>query len=141
MKKYRIFIPIIVCLIIIGSCNRRNNKEVSVELESSEIFTEKELQSAVNLVIENFSFPAAKLDKIVYIEKDSKKLSKIYLDQLDDNQIDKSLKNTLSLSSSFYVDSSGKNPVFEPDTYYDDYFWILSRKNESSKWEIKNYGF
>ncbi|MBS4025459.1 MAG: DUF4829 domain-containing protein [Clostridia bacterium] len=138
MKKYIGFFLIILLLFTFSNCS---NKDISIEIGPSSSFTEKEIENAINLVIDSFSFPDSKLTSVIYDEEVSNSLKGSYLQHGKGSINGVLYENVIVLISNFDVDGSGNNPVLNPDSTYYDYQWILIRDNKESKWIIDDQGY
>lgn len=125
MKKVLFFICILTLCFTLVSCGGKT-EDAKINLAKSEVYSDEDIQSAANLVIEEFekSFDGCELIELSYEE---------YPD--DTSKPD---SNYIILFSNFKTGSSTKNGV-EPNS--DDLFsWHLTRSNENSNWKIEGYG-
>jgi len=104
-------------------------------------FTEQEIEQAIKIVENDFAFPAASLTKVWYEEKESNKLSKLYLESGRGSVNGTEPGNVIVLLSNFDVDDSGDNPVLNPSSTYENYQWILIRDDQTSDWKIDDWGY
>ncbi|HZK43767.1 MAG TPA: S-layer homology domain-containing protein [Syntrophomonadaceae bacterium] len=117
-----------------------SNKEVT-GIGNSTQFTKEEINAAIKVVKDNFSFPASTLTKVWYNEENSDKITKIYLENGKGAGSGIEPENVMVLLSNFYVDDSGDNPVLNPDSTYTDYQWILIRDDKTSDWKVDDWGY
>lgn len=119
----------------------QGTSELVIEIGNSNKFDKKEIEDAVNLVRDNFSFPASTLTKIWYSEEESDKFTKFYLENGKGSVNGSKSENVIVLLSNFDVDDSGDNPVLNPGSTYENYNWILIRDNKNSEWTIDDSGY
>lgn len=140
MKKIIISLLSILLIGSLVACSKENN-EIVIEISESTKFSEDEINSAINCVKDNFSFPAATLEKIIYDEEKGNSIITTYLEHGNGSINGISSENVIALLANFYVDDSGDNPVLNRDTTYTNYQWILIRDSETSDWKIDSFGF
>lgn len=139
MKKIIVFLFTILFTVIIVGCGEKNAKNnINIRTEKLAAFSDDEINSAVDCVKSNFTFPACTLTKVYYDEEKSKAAIESYL---TDREGSVNPENIIVLLSEFYVDDSGDNPVLNADTTYSDYNWILIRENKRSNWKINDFGY
>ncbi|HFI0645926.1 TPA: hypothetical protein ACGO4K_001752 [Streptococcus suis] len=103
-------------------------------MESSELYTEKEIQDAVVVVQDYFDkhFKSCQLLTIGYGGDDEK--------LFDDWAENYGAEEAIVLTSSFKVAAEGAEPTLEPNSTHKDWKWILVR-NAGGKWEHKGHGY
>lgn len=111
-----------------------SHSELDFEVGSSDIFSEAEIKSAMEVVQNQFGFPNTTLRKLSYDEEKSKS-------RLGGQENTKNASNALIIFSEFYVDGTGENPVLTPDTVYENYMWILVRESDKAPWVIEDQGY
>ena len=112
-----------------------------IDIGDSTKFTEEEINRAIEIVKDNFEFPASTLTKIMYNEEKAEKLTKVYLESGNGSVNGAKSENVIVLLSNFEVDDSGDNPVLNPGTTYENYQWILIRDDKKSDWKIDDQGY
>jgi hypothetical protein len=136
MRKIIIAIFTILLVFSLASCKQNNiSDDLIIDIGESNKFTKEEITEAIDLVKDNFDFPASTLTKIWYDEEKSDSYFR------DDFKQGVSPENVILLLSNFDVDGSGDNPVLNPNSTYTDYQWILRRDNKTSKWRIEDWGY
>lgn len=112
---------------------KENNKEnVKILIGDSQIFSKEEINDAVNVVLENFNFPAS-LNEILYDEERSLSDIKWYVDNYNTDEIIVLFSNFTTYSSTdtvFFM--SG---LLMQNDKYTDYSWILVCSNDES-WKL-----
>ena len=104
-------------------------------------FTIEEITKAIDCVKQNFSFPACTLTKLWYDEEKSNSFTQDYLKYGKGSVNGAQAENVIVILSNFDVDSSGDNPVLNPNSTYTEYRWILIRDSKTSNWEIDDCGY
>ncbi len=132
MKKSIIGVLLISVLLL---CSCGDVSEVEIKTVKSNIYTNEDIQSAINVVIKNFKkeFDGCKLLEIYYVGDDRK-------EEFDEWAKNYKKDEVIILESSFYVDSSGESQGFNPDYTYKDFGWILAR-NKGEAWELRTCGY
>lgn len=154
MKRFVISLFAVLLVFSLVGCNQKStDKDIVMENEASisdelityigdsDKFDKEEIENAIKIVKENFSFPASTLTKIRYNEELSDKFTKMYLE--DGRGLVNGVKaeNVIVLLSNFDVDDSGDNLVLNADSTYEDYQWALIRDNKTSDWKIDDSGY
>ncbi|MBQ5782868.1 MAG: hypothetical protein IIV99_05740 [Oscillospiraceae bacterium] len=133
MKKLTaIFLSLVFALSLVGCVGRTNNVEI-IEWAPSEMYTDDEIKAAIDTVCTDFRhWKDCTLDTITYAGDD---VSAAHIDWATRNGCDESLV----LVSSF---TTGSNPEqsLEKNETYDNYKWILVRK-EGTDWSHVDHGY
>lgn len=105
-----------------------------VEVDS-EIYSEEDIQSAIDIVISRFreGWTATTLLEVKYIGDDH---LDSYQDWADRNDADE----VIVILVDFYISRFANNPVMGNDVKYEDYNYILVR-NEGEEWQIVDKGY
>ncbi len=126
MKKI-LFITATLCILFsFSACTKNEDKPEILEWTQSEIYTDEEINSAIDVVCSEFRhWKGCKLETITYAGDE---MSMEHIDWATQYDLDQSLV----LISSF---STNNNPQesFEKNKTYDGYKWILARNNDE-KW-------
>ena len=126
-------------MISLASCKKEIiNSKLEVEISSSSKFTDKEINSAINTIKENFTFPNFKLNKIIYDEEISDSYIIEYLNHGKGSNISSNPENIIVIVSAFDVDSFISESDQNIDNNIKDYSWILIREDKNSEWIIKD---
>lgn len=142
MKKLIIcFCFILSIFSLLGCTQERYSSDIVIDISESTKFSKDEINSAIECVKNNFSFPSSTLTKIWYDEKKSNTLIDSYLETGRGAINGVKEENVIIILSNFDVDDSGDNPVLTPDTTYTDYQWILIRDDNTSDWKIDDMGY
>jgi beta-lactamase regulating signal transducer with metallopeptidase domain len=119
----------------------KSNIEPTINIGDSIKFTKEEIGEAIELVKNDFDFPASTLTKIWYKEEESDKFSKLYLDYGRGSVNGAESENVIVLLSNFDVDDSGEDSSLNPNSTYENFQWILIRSDDNSDWEIDDRGY
>lgn len=130
-------IRIIACMLLVlltAGC-RGNVSDVKVLEYKSDIYSEEEIEEAIEVVKKYFrsEFSGCTLTEITYAG-DDKILS--YEDWATRNDADE----VIVLISSFDVDASGGDGSLNPNSTYSNWSWILARRN-GEKWQHVDHGY
>lgn len=110
-----------------------NIDNVTINISQSSYYTQDEIQSAVDAVLQSFkSYSDCKLSVIYYTDSDCR-----YISETHASNLKISASNVITIRGSF---SSGqrtlKTPYILSNETYDNYIWCLSRIDENSEWTI-----
>ena len=122
-------------MLSLSSCTLGVVSFVYISEYSSEVYSDSDIQSAINAVISNFEekWPRCTLLTASYIGDD--KLES-YQDWADRNDADE----VIVILSDFYISYFSDNPTMNTGYKYEDYNWILVR-NEGEAWRIVDQGY
>lgn len=134
MKRTLSATLLFTAMLSLSGCNS-NIKDVKIIDVDSEIYSETEINSAIDTVEAYFksNFGGCTLTMLKYAGDDHNEASKKWAKQYD-------AEKAIVLLSSFDVDSSGGDGSLNPDSTYKDWQWILV-ENESGKWEHVDHGY
>ena len=108
---------------------------VKINPMDSEIYSNEEIDSAINVILEHFKedYNGCSLLEIEYIG-----------DEKNNDYIDWATRNNKSevivFISNFKVAPNGGDGVLNPNSEYDNYSWILVR-NENENWKYVDGGY
>lgn len=139
MKKIKFIILcvlisiMIVLAVIIVKSYKSDFNNVNIVIGKSQIYSEKELREAIELIIQQFKhdkfWRQCTLLELCYDEE--KSLS--YSGHNTDNE------DKIVIFSSFHVNSLSDGSLQENETY-NNWQWILVRKN-NGEWKLENWGY
>jgi hypothetical protein len=154
MKKIVTYLFVVLLVFSLVGCNQKStDKDIITENEAkisnelitdigySDKFDKVEIENAIKIVKENFSFPASTLTKIYYDEEKSNFFIKSYLENGRGQKNKVKAEDIIVILTNFDVDDSGDNPVLNANSTYEDYNWILIREDNKSNWEIDDQGY
>lgn len=138
MKRgFRIFLAILILFSLVA-CKGKSGGDIAIDKDDSTKFSEDEIDSAIKVVKDNFSFPGAELKRVRYEESKSEEVIKVFMENGAGKDTDIDPNNVIVIFTDF--DITGENPVLSKGEYK-DYNWILVRADKDSEWEIKDQGY
>ena len=134
MKK----ILCLICLtaLLLTGCGKGGNaSEVQVVTGESEIFTQREIENAMEVAMNCFrkEFDGCTMTKIEYTEEKSRDAALEWAQQYGADE-------AIVLHSSFDVDASGGDGSLNPNSTYNNWQWVLTR-NEGGEWVLRTWGY
>ncbi|MDD6252356.1 MAG: hypothetical protein PUA85_06930 [Oscillospiraceae bacterium] len=134
MKKLIAMVLALVCVIGLVACGG-NTKNVRIIDYSSEMYSDAEIENAIDVVINYFekNFEGCTLTEITYLGDDK-------LDDWQEFAERNNADDVMVLVSSFNVDASGGDGSLNPNSTYTNWEWILVRTN-GGKWEHVDHGY
>ena len=112
-------------------------KDAKVEITESEIYSEEDINKAVDVIEKYFSenFEGCRLEKIAYAGDETTKREIQY--QSKDSE---KTEEVIVLISDFYVYPKGGDGSLNTDYTYTDWKWILER-TPNGNWEHIDHGY
>lgn len=104
-------------------------------------FNQAEIDSAIQLVKDEFVFPGSKLTKVWYDEGFNKENKKFYLENGRGLITKAKAENVIILLSDFVVGDPGPGSSLNPNSNYDNYQWVLIRDSKGEPWRIDDQGY
>ena len=134
MKKLIAMVLALVCVIGLVACGG-NTKNVRIIDYSSEMYSDAEIENAIDVVINYFekNFEGCTLTEITYLGDDK-------LDDWQEFAERNNADDVMVLVSSFNVDASGGDGSLNPNSTYTNWKWILVRTN-GGNWEHVDHGY
>lgn len=134
MKKLIAFVLASVCLLSLVGCGG-NVKNVQVTDYTSEIYSEVEIKSAIDVAIDYFQkeFEGCTLIEITYLGDDK-------LDDWSEYAEGNHADDVIVLVSTFEVDASGGDGSLNPNSTYTNWKWVLVR-TDGGKWKHIDHGY
>lgn len=134
MKKTVCAILCVLLIFSLSACGG-NVSQVKTHNVDSEIYSEDEINSAIDTIIKEFKskWKGCTLTEIYYAGDDR---SMAYQEWADRHNADEAIV----LLSSFNVDSSGGDGSLDPNGTYDGWNWILVRTN-GGRWQHVDHGY
>lgn len=126
---------IMVISMLLSGCGGGNASQVQVITGKSEIFTQREIEDAMETAMDHFrkEFDGCTMTKIEYIESKSEAAAVEWAQQYGADE-------AIVLYSSFDVDSSGGDGSLNPNSTYNNWQWILTR-DEGGEWVLRTWGY
>ena len=134
---FRILLAIMILFSLTG-CKGKTDGDITIDKGESSKFSDEEIDSAIKVVKDNFSFPGSKLKSLCYDEDKSEDAIKDFMEYGKGKGTDIDPNNIIVLFSEF--DVTGKNPVLSKGEYK-DYSWVLVRKDKDKEWKIEDQGY
>lgn len=144
MKKVFTYIFLMLFCMSLVSCSQAGKTDnVKVNIGQSVKFSKEEINSAVDCVKKKFrSFDGCDLKKLWYDEDNANSTIEEYLRCGHGSVNGIKAENVIVLLSDFYVDSSGgPNECMNPNSPYNNWGWILTRRSKSSSWKVDDWGY
>ena len=134
MKKLIALVLALVCVIGLVACGG-NVKNVKITDYSSEIYSDAEIENAIDVAINYFekNFEGCTLTEITYLGDDE-------LDNWQEFAERNNADDVMVLVSSFNVGASGGDGSLNPNDTYTNWKWVLVRTNDG-KWEHVDHGY
>ena len=134
MKRLIAVLMVVACTLSMSACSG-NVKNVQILEYSSEIYSNEEIQDAIDVTMDYFKkkFSGCTLTEITYYGDD--KLAD-YQEFAQRNNADE----VIVLVSSFDVGPSGGDSSLNPNDTYRNWKWILVR-SEGGKWMHVDHGY
>ena len=134
MKKLIALVLALICVIGLVACGG-NVKNVKITDYSSEIYSDAEIENAIDAAINYFekNFEGCTLTEITYLGDDE-------LDNWQEFAERNNADDVMVLVSSFNVGASGGDGSLNPNSTYTNWKWVLVRTNDG-KWEHVDHGY
>lgn len=135
MKK-AVLTFLLVSIMLLTACGGGNVDALEIpDWKPSEIYTDDEIESAFQTVKDYFSreFDGCSLKKLYYPGDTFELAFQEWAAQYDADE-------AIVIYSSFDVDSSGGDGSLNPNSTYENWQWILIRKN-GGNWEHATHGY
>ncbi|WP_276887002.1 DUF4829 domain-containing protein [Anaerococcus lactolyticus] len=136
-RGFRILLAIMILFSLTG-CKGKTDGDITIDKGDPSKFSEAEIDSAIKVVKDNFSFPGSKLKAVSYDEDKSEDAIKDFMEYGKGKGSDIDPNNIIVLFSDF--DISGENPVLSKGEYK-NYSWTLVRKDKDKEWKIEDQGY
>ena len=105
------------------------------DIAESQKFTQADIESAMDAAQRHFDreFDGCTLITLTYDEAVSERSAEGWAEKYDADE-------AIVLLSRFYVDAYGVDGSINPNSYYDNWQWILTR-NTGGKWTLQTWGY
>ena len=134
---FRILFALLILFSLTG-CKGKADGDITIYKGDSSKFSQEEIDSAIKVVKDNFSFPGSELKAVSYDEAKSEDAIKDFMKYGAGKGTDIDPNNIIVLFSEF--DVTGKNPVLSKGEYK-NYSWTLVRKDKDGEWKIEDQGY
>lgn len=138
MKKSNIIILLLIALLAAVIFLSRQGGDVRIvrrDIGESQKYTQEDIESAMDVVEHRFKkeFDGCTLISLTYDETRSDRSADGWKENYGADE-------AIVLLSRFYVDKSGGDGSLNPESYYDNWQWILTR-NAGGKWQLQTWGY
>lgn len=134
-RRFSILLALLMLLSLTACKESGNDKSASAKPTK---FNEEEIESAIKVVKDNFSFPGSELKRVRYEESKSEEAIKSFMEYGKGKDTDIDPNNIIVIFTDF--DITGENPVLSQGEYK-DYSWTLVRADKDSEWNIEDQGY
>ena len=133
MKKIKVFLSLMLCLVLLTACGGGDVRNVNREAGTSELYSDAQIHSAMNEVLDFFQkeFDGCTMTEIRYEEEKYAKRQRLESEDYG--------REVIILLTDFDVDSSGGDGSLNPNSTYRNYQWILTRTLFG--WELQDWGY
>lgn len=135
MKRIMQGLLIMTVLLSLFGCGGNVRNVQVLEWEKSELYSDKEIKDAINVIMNEFDFSwrGCTLKEITYAGDEQSLAHSEWATRHD-------AKDVIVLISSFDVDSSGGDGSLNPNSTYTRWNWILVR-TPFGKWKHVDHGY
>ena len=133
MKKIKVFLPLVLCLVLLTACGGGDVRNVRRIPGESQLYSNGEINSAMNDVLDFFEkeFDGCTMTEIRYEEEKYARRQSLESEDYG--------KEVIILLTDFDVDGSGGDGSLNPNSTYRNYQWILTRTLFG--WELQDWGY
>ena len=136
-KGQMVVLLLIAVLAAVMLLSRRGGdvRIVRRDIGESQKFTQADIESAMDAAQRHFDkeFDGCTLITLTYDEAVSERSAEGWTENYDADE-------AIVLLSRFYVDASGGDGSLNPDSYYENWQWILTR-NHGGQWTLQTWGY
>ena len=137
----RMVFLLMLCLTLVACSRTGKTDHAEIDYGKSTRFSQAEIKAAGEAVLEKFKdFRSCDLQGLWYDEDRSDPLVEVYLTYGRGSINGATQGNVVVLLSDFYVNSSGADPSFNPDTTYTNWQWVLTRTSSENPWTVDDWG-
>ena len=136
-RSFKIILALMI-LLSLTACKEKAGGDITIDRGDSTKFSEEEIDSAIKVVKDNFSFPGAELKRIRYDEAKSEEEIKVFMEYGAGKDMGIDPNNVIVIFTDFNI--TGENPVLDKGEYK-NYNWILVRDDVDSEWVIEDQGY
>ena len=135
MKRIVSILLVIVCMVSFLACGGGDVSEVGIKDFTSEIYTHKEIESAIDVILRYFkkNFDGCTLREITYAGDEKTLAHAEWAERHDADSV-------CVLISTFDVDESGGDGSLNPNSTYTRWMWILVRDGKG-RWKHVDHGY
>lgn len=141
MKKYSLVVICIVMILSLVGCSNEETKNVEIDYGSSELYTKKDMDKAVELIKGEFrTWEGCELHSLSYSSDEYNNEKNIaWMNELGKRNSDNEVfTECMMFESSFHSPKEGGG-AWEADTEYTWSWWFA--RGESGKWKLMTWGY
>ena len=129
------WIALLLCALVLTACGGGNVRRVMPVIGPSELYTDREIEEAVDIVLDYFrgEFEGCTLTRLEYDETAVREELLGWAEQYDEGQ-------AIVLLSDFEVAPFGACESLNPGDTYRNWKWILTRTG-GGKWTLRTWGY
>ena len=133
MKKIKVFLSLVLCLVLLTACGGGDVSEVGRSIGTCELYSVHQIEDAMDEVEKFFQaeFDGCKLLRLSYDEKQTLEEAKGWTEQCG--------AEAIVLYSDFSVDEFGGDGSLNPGDTYRNWKWIL--KQTPVGWKLETWGY
>lgn len=139
MRKARAIILFLLIIVFIGGCSRGRVSDVKIDLGKSEIYSQEDLQDAVDVIISEIGgwSSVKEVYSVSYCGDESASSQLEYCKSLSE---DREYTKCVVFESSFRTTDSAGSDGFNENSLYDGWKWYLA-KTDGGQWELVTWGY
>lgn len=133
MKHLKLWITLLLGVLILTGCGGGDVSEAGRQIRNPERYTKGQIADAMD-VVENYfkrNFDGCTLHTIVYDEEATRQETSLAVEAYGED--------TIILTTDFWVDGTGGDGSWNPDTMYRNYTWVL--RKTFFGWKIEDRGY
>ena len=137
-KKSSLVIVVLTAVLMVLLLLSRQGGDIGIvrrNIGESQKFTQADIECAMDVAEHHFKkeFDGCTLISMTYDETRSDRSAEGWKENYGADE-------TIVLFSRFYVDASGGDGSLNPESYYDNWQWVLTR-NAGEKWQLQTWGY
>ena len=142
MKKVISVIIAVISVFLLMGCGSKKASDVAIDYGHSEIFSQEDMDTAIQLIKEEFSkWDGCKLHKIAYSADEECNADNIsWMNNLEAaNDAKETFTQCIMFTSEFHSPKKGGG-AWNPDQEYTDWQWWLAR-SDGGQWNLITWGY
>lgn len=134
----RIIVAVLsLCLVMSSGCSKADTDNFSVDYGKSEIYSQQDMDSAIDVIRKEFSsWKGCELHSVSYI---SDEFNEDNIDYCNELRADSGYDECIVFESSFHSPKNGGG-AWTPDEEYTGWSWYLAR-NDNGAWTLLTNGY
>lgn len=142
MKRGLILLLTVIFVLSLAACANNTIPEVKIDYGKSSIYTEKDMNEAIDLIKKQFStWKGCELHSISYSSDDENNNENVaWMNELEAaNDAKETFTQCIMFKSDFHSPKKSEG-AWNEDQEYTDWQWWLAR-SESGKWKLMTWGY